>query len=66
MWFRYFLNSIPTMWPVLLIEDEHALHITVEIIDLAKVNDVHLLCLPSHTTHVLQPLDIGVIQVLFF
>ena len=23
-------------------------------------NDVHLLCLPSHTTHVLQPLDVGV------
>jgi hypothetical protein len=22
-------------------------------------NDVHLLCLPSHTTHVLQPLDVG-------
>ena len=30
------------------------------MIELAKENDVHLLCLPSHTTHVLQPLNVGV------
>ena len=32
------------------------------MIELAKENDVHLLCLPSHTTHVLQPLDVGVFK----
>ena len=45
---------------VVLIEDGHASHITIEVIELAKKNDVHLLCLPSHTSHILQPLDIGV------
>ena len=35
-------------------------HISIELIELAKENDVHLLCLPSHTTHVLQPSDVGV------
>lgn len=25
-------------------------------------NEVHLLCLPSHTSHVLQPLDVGVFK----
>ena len=35
---------------------------SIELIELARSNDVHLLCLPSHTTHVLQPLDVGVFR----
>ena len=27
---------------------------------MAKENNIHILCLPSHTTHLLQPLDVGV------
>ena len=38
------------------------LHISLEVIKLAQDNDVHLLCLPSHTTHILQPLDISVFK----
>ena len=60
-WFQYFLHTIPPMRPV-LIEDGHASHITIETVEFARENDVHLLCLPSHTTHVLQPLDIGVFK----
>ena len=45
---------------ILLIPDGCSSHISIELIELAKENDVHLLCLPSHTTHVLQPLDVGV------
>ena len=61
-WFQNFLEAIPPMRPVLLIEDWHSSHITMDIIELARRNDIHLLCLPSHTTHVLQPLDIGVFK----
>ena len=58
-WFSFFLSSIPPSQPVLLIMDGHGSHISIEIIELAMSNDVHLLCLPSHTTHLLQPLDVG-------
>ena len=32
--------------------------ISNELIELAKEDDIHLLCLPSHTTQILQPLDV--------
>lgn len=35
---------------------------TIDLIELARLNDVHLLCLPSHTSHILQPLDVGVFK----
>ena len=61
-WFRWFITVIPPARPVLLIEDGHDSHISIELIELARANDVHLLCLPAHTTHILQPLDIGVFK----
>ena len=47
---------------MLLIEDGHGSHITLDVIELARKNDIHLLCLPYHTSHILQPLDIGVFK----
>jgi len=29
---------------------------------MARANDVTLLCLPAHTSHILQPLDVGVFK----
>ncbi|EGO02982.1 hypothetical protein SERLA73DRAFT_70454 [Serpula lacrymans var. lacrymans S7.3] len=43
--------------PTLLVYDGHGLHLTTTMIDLAMENQIHLLCLPPHTTHCLQPLD---------
>ena len=63
-WFKFFLASIPPARPVLLIEDGHTSHISIEVIQLARSNDIHLLCLPSHTTHILQPLDMSVFKSL--
>ena len=45
--------------PVLIIEDGHSSHVSLEVIKLARENDIYLLCLPSHCTHILQPLDVG-------
>ena len=45
---------------MLLIFDGHHSHISFELIELAWKNNIHLLCLPPHTTHLLQPLDVGV------
>ena len=61
-WFDFFLHSIPPTRPVLLIQDGHVSHMSVELIELARANNIHLSCLPSHTTHILQPLDVGVFK----
>ena len=61
-WFQFFIANIPSARPVLLIEDGHASHITIDVIQLAHKNDIHLLCLPAHTSRILQPLDIGVFK----
>jgi len=46
--------------PILLIYDGHGSHDTLELITLARENNIILFCLPPHTTHRLQPLDVGV------
>jgi len=45
--------------PRLLIFDGHGSHITFEFVSLCFANNVLLLCLPPHSTHLLQPLDVG-------
>ena len=40
--------------------DNHESHISIPLIELAIANNVCLLGLPPHTTHILQPLDVGV------
>jgi len=44
---------------ILLIMDGHGSHETLEMLDYAEANNVMLLRLPAHTTHELQPLDVG-------
>ncbi|KDR68191.1 hypothetical protein GALMADRAFT_32338, partial [Galerina marginata CBS 339.88] len=39
--------------------DGHGSHTTLEWINLARANNIILYCLPPHTTHRLQPLDVG-------
>ena len=61
-WFSFFLENIPPTRPVLLVQDGHGSHVSIELIEMASVNDVHLLCFPSHTTYILQPLDVSVFK----
>lgn len=61
-WFEHFLkHSKPSVEdPLLLIIDGHASHTkNIDIIDMARKNHVHILCLPPHCTHKMQPIDIG-------
>ena len=37
---------------------------SLDVIDLARENDINLFCLPPHTTHALQPLDVSVFKSL--
>ncbi len=48
--------------PKLLIFDGHLSHITLEIVELARTNDIHIIVLPPHSTHFLQPLDVAVFK----
>lgn len=67
-WFRkLFLpktSHLRISLPVLLILDGHNSHLTLELIDLARSNNVILFCLPPHLTHMLQPLDVAVFRSL--
>ena len=63
-WLDFFIANIPSVRPVLLIYDGHASHLSIEVIEKARASDIHLLCLPSHCTHVLQPLDVSVMSSL--
>lgn len=62
--FIRFLNSIPPARPVLLLLDGHGSHISLRVIRMAKGSNVHILCLPPHTTHLYQPLDKSVFGIL--
>ena len=46
----------------LLIFDGHNSHLTKAVVNVAVSNNIELyeLCLPAHTSSVLQPLDVGV------
>ena len=48
--------------PKILIMDNHGSHISLDIIDRARENNVHILALPAHSSHLTQPLDVGVFK----
>ena len=52
------ITSDPNL-PRLLIFDGHGSHVTYEFIEFCVKRNILLLCLPSHSTHLLQPLDVG-------
>ena len=59
-WFsKLFIPHTAHLGKRMLIIDGHGSHLSLEIIDKARAADVILYCLPPHTTHVLQPLDVG-------
>ena len=61
---KIFLKYAVPQRPVLLLIDGHKSHINIDVIDLCRSNNVILYCLPPHTTHALQPLDVAVFKPL--
>ena len=59
-WFKnQFIPHVNTIKrPLILFFDGHSTHISVRIIKVAIDNEIELECLPSHTTTILQPLDV--------
>lgn len=63
-WFKMFAEGCTSEKPVILIMDSHASHFTPEVMEIAAQNEVIIVALPSHTSHILQPLDISVYRPL--
>jgi hypothetical protein len=63
---NYFMNtilsSIGTKRPVLIIYDGHSTHIDQSIIETAIKENITILKLPPHSSHLLQPLDLSVFK----
>jgi len=55
-----FIKNIPPVRPILLLFDGHGSHIDFQTSKICKENEIELLCLPPHTSHLIQPLDVGV------
>ena len=53
------LSDKNSEWKVIIL-DSHTSHITPELRIRAEEYNIHLYALPSHLTHVLQPLDVGI------
>lgn len=56
-WFAKFLATVEKR-PLLVILDGHVSHVSLDLISIAREQNVSLLRLPAHTSHVLQPLDV--------
>lgn len=58
-WVANHFSKFATERPCVLIVDGHSTHIDLEVSKLCRDLQIHLYCLPPHTSHVLQPLDVG-------
>ncbi|XP_060520847.1 uncharacterized protein LOC132698671 [Cylas formicarius] len=58
---HYFKDNVqPTKEnPVLLILDNHSSHLSLAAVNFCRENGIHLLTLPPHSSHKMQPLDRG-------
>ena len=60
-WFvEHFLENAVSARPLFLLLDGHSTHYQPQVIRLALEHNCIVLCLPPHTTHESQPLDVGV------
>ena len=61
-WFDHFVNFVKPSSedPVVLVLDGHYSHTkNLDMVDKARENNVHIVCLPPHSTHKMQPLNVG-------
>jgi len=57
---KWLMKILPAKRPQLLLLDGYYSHEVMEALQLAAQDKIFLLCFPSHSTHLLQPLDVGV------
>lgn len=59
IWLQHFQKHVQSSDsnPVLLVLDNHSSHISIEAVMFCRENSIHLLSLPPHSSHKMQPLD---------
>lgn len=59
---HHFLKYLPggASEPVLLLLDGHKSHVSVELTEWALSKNIIIFILPAHTSHILQPMDVGI------
>lgn len=48
-------------FPIIVYLDSHASHLTLSLCEFCVANDIILVALPPNATHIMQPIDVGVI-----
>ena len=61
---KHFVKDCGSARPVLLILDNHSTHVDVKVVTRAKELGVIMMALPPHTSHLFQPLDVGIFSPL--
>lgn len=61
---KSFLPAVEARQPVVLIYDGHSSHISLGLVEKATMENVVILKLPPHTSHLLQPMDLSVFKPL--
>ena len=56
---NHFATQIGPKRPVVLLFDGHSTHIDLETSRFCKEKNISLFCLPAHSSHITQPLDVG-------
>ena len=56
---EHFIKYAAAVRPLVLLVDGHSSHIDVNTSKFCKENRILLYCLPSHSSHITQPLDVG-------
>lgn len=59
-----FLKNVPQERPVILIYDGHSSHVGFSLVQIARQENIVILKLPPHTSHILQPMDLSVFRPL--
>ena len=64
VWIKYFDKHNPTTGTYrLFLLDNHGSHCTIQFVDYCHDHKIVLYFLPPHTTHKLQPLDVGIFSL---
>ncbi len=56
---NHFVRHIPATRPVCLLVDGHTSHIDLQTSKFCQENGILLYCLPPHSSHIIQPLNVG-------
>lgn len=59
---KVFIPALGHERPVLLVYDGHSTHVDTNVVELAMKNEIIILKLTPHTSHLLQPLDVAVFK----